>query len=407
MLITRPALIERIRPFYCDDLVKVITGMRRAGKSSLLRLIATDLAQQFGRPESAFLAINFESISNRALLDPVYLCQHITKAAKASPCRFTVLLDEIQNVHDWELCINSLRADNICDIYITGSNSKLLSGELATHLAGRTIKFQVFPFSFAEYCNSRRQQIGNAAPVPAESNLFEEYIVRGGMPGLIHYTPRSSDGAYLRDVFESIVLKDVVQRWKIRNTALLEVIYRFLMSEIGHRISAGNIEKYLKSEQLSISRDTLLEFIRAGTETFAFERLEGRDVQGRKVLKFQPKLYLGDHGFREAYFPDSNKRNIDQVLENIVCIELLRRGWTVSVGEVEGKEIDFIAEKDGEKLYLQVSYLLASEDTVKREFAPLLALRNNWPKLVLSMDPINRSSEGIVHKHIIDFLLDR
>lgn len=405
MLFHRPALLQQIRPFYDDGLVKVITGLRRTGKSTLLRLIAQDMATRLGRPKSAFLQINFDCPADRRLLDPVFLYEHIVTAAKQAPCRLTVMLDEIQAVENWETCINSLRADNVCEIFVTSSNPEILSGELATQLAGRVVQFQVFPFSFAEYCEARRAQPDGKNL--ADDALFREYLVRGGMPGVLNYEDEASTTQYLRDVFEGITLKDVAQRCKFRQTAVLEATYHFLLSEAGKRLSAGSIEKFLKSQNLSIARDTLLDFIQAGVQTHAFVRLETRNLQGGVVRKFQPKLYSADHGFREAHFPGSNERNIDQVLENIVCMKLLRRGWSLSVGEDKGREIDFIAEKNGEKLYVQVAYLLASQDTINRKFAPLLSIKDNWPKLILSMDPVNRSQQGIEHKNIVDFLLSQ
>ena len=402
MPIARPQLIRRIRPFYEDGQIKVITGMRRTGKSTLLRLIADDLKVQQGRLEESFVFLNFERMEWSHLTDPQALHEYLRQAVANAPVRATLFLDEIQNVRDWETCINSLRADDCCDIFVTGSNSKLLSSELATHLAGRTIQFQVFSFSFAEYCAARRAQ---SAEKLSDAALWRDYLIFGGMPGVVRYPTIEAARQYLCDVFEGIVLKDVAQRWNIRQTYVLERVYRYLLAESGHRISAGNIEKYLKSEKLSLSRDALLEYMHAGVQTYAFEQAEGQDLQGKRVFRFQPKLYAADHGFREAYFPGSNTRNIDQTLENIVCLELLRRGWTVRVGDAAGKEIDFIAERNGVKCYIQVTYLLSSDETVEREFAPLRTVPDNWPKLVLSLDPVCRSQDGIEHKNIMDFLL--
>lgn len=404
MPISRPQIIGQIRPFYEDGLVKVITGMRRTGKSTLLRLIADDMKTSLGRAEDSFIFLNFERMELARLTNAKALHKHLKQAIAKTTKRVTLFLDEIQNVKGWETCINSLRAENLCDIFVTGSNSKLLSSELATHLAGRTIQFQLFPFSFAEYSLARREQSKPKANL-SDATLWQEYLVYGGMPGILQYRSLEATHQYLGDIFEGIALKDVAQRLNIRQTYVLERIYHYLLSEIGHRISAANIEKFLKSEKLTISRDALLEYLHAGVQAYAFERAESQDLHGKKIFRFQPKLYVTDHGFREAFFPGSNMRNIDQVLENIVYIELLRRGWSVQVGNVSGKEIDFIAEHNGKKLYIQVAYLLASEETIVREFSPLQAVRDNWPKLVLSMDPISRSQDGIEHKSIIDFLL--
>lgn len=405
MIINRPKLIERIRPFYTDGLVKVITGMRRTGKSTLLRLIADDMTATLARPESSFLFLNFEQLSLRPLMDPAALHAHIADAAGKSPVRLTVFLDEIQNVPDWETCINSLRAGNLCDIFITGSNSKLLSGELATHLGGRTVQFQVFPFSFAEFREVRCRQSGSDSL--SDQAIWQEFLRYGGMPGVLQYQELGVAQQYLSDLYDAIVLKDVAQRCGIRQTAALGSLYRYLLMETGHKISAGNIEKFLKSEKVSISRDSLLDYIRAGVDAFVFERLDGENIEGKQVLRFRPKLYAADHGLREALYLGANQRNIDQVLENIVCIELLRRGWRLKVGDAAGKEIDFIAERGGERLYVQVAYLLAGEKTADREFAPLKMVQDNWPKLVLSLDPVNHSRDGIRHENLVDFLLEK
>lgn len=402
MLIDRPQLIRRIRPFYSDGRVKVITGMRRTGKSSLLRLIANDMTATLGRPESSFVFLNFERPVLPALRDPLKLHDRIVEAAARSPARLTVFLDEIQSVGGWGTCVSSLLADDVCDIFVTGSNSRLLSDAFAALPAGRAVEFQVFPFSFAEFRAARRQLEGSPL---SDLALWQEYLTYGGMPGVLQHRSLPASHECLLDVFTVIVLKDIARRRNVRSAEALEELCRRLVMEAGRRISAGDLEKHLKSEKLPLSRDALLEQLQAGAEAGAFIRLETTDLHGERVRRFRPKTYVADHGFREALFPSSNARDIDQTLENIVCIELLRRGWSLRTGDAQGREIDFIADRSGERMYVQVSYLLASEETVEREFAPLRTVPDNWPKLVLSMDPVTRSRDGIRHENILEFLL--
>ena len=357
--------------------------------------------QLLHRPKDSFVQLNFEDFGLRSLKTAQAMHEYIEAFVSHTSNRATVMLDEVQNVEDWEDCINSLRARNLCDIFITGSNSKLLSGELATHLAGRTLQFEVFPFSFSEFRDSRLQ-IDCAEPIP---KTRQDFLTWGGMPGLSLYPNLEAGRLYLRDAYESIVLRDVAQRCGIRQSAVLEELFAYLLEQAGHRISAANIEKYLKSQKISLSRDALLDYIKAGTDAFVFHWLESVDAKGKRVFIFQPKMYVCDHGFREAVFAGSNALNIDQVLENIVCIELKRRSWSIRTGDEAGREIDFVAEKSGSRLYVQVCYLLTGEETFKREFEPLARVQDNYPKLVLSLDPIARPYKGIDHQNLVEFLL--
>jgi len=225
------------------------------------------------------------------------------------------------------------------------------------------------------------------------------------MPGIVRYPDLSVAATYLRDVYRSILLKDITDRHNIRQTALLEMTYAYLLEQVGHRISPDSIEKFLKSERLRLSRDTLLDYLRAGREAFMHLRVDGVDCIGKNILRLRPKIYCADHGFREAFFSGSNDRNIEQVLENIVATELTRRGWSLRFGSVSDKKVDFVADKNGRRMYVQVCYLLASDQTLEREFSPLQAIRDNWPKLILSLDEVNRSTLGIEHRNLQQWLL--
>ena len=225
------------------------------------------------------------------------------------------------------------------------------------------------------------------------------------MPAVANYVNISDANLYLVDLFRSVVLRDITSRHNIRSTRTLETTLAYLMEQIGHRISLDNIEKFLKSERISVSRETLTDYVRMASEACLLTEVEGTDTIGKARFRFRPKMYLTDHGFRQAISSGINERGIDQVLENIVFMELRRRGWSVHYGTRNEKEVDFVAEKQGERRYVQVSYLLASEETIRREFAPFYEMRDNWPKLVLSLDPIQRSQNGFTHENLREWLL--
>jgi predicted AAA+ superfamily ATPase len=313
-----------------------------------------------------------------------------------------LFFDEIQEVAEWEKCVNSFRVELDCDIYITGSNAKLLSGELATYLAGRYVEFVIYPFSFQEFMELYR----TIEPGGDTRTCFSRYLVSGGMPYLANL--RYEENAcrqYLRDLFNSVELKDVVKRNTIRDVDMLERIIAYITANIGTTFSSTAISKFLKSEGRSVSPETVLNYIRACTEAFLFYQVKRQDLQGKKILTVNEKYYVADHGIREAVY-GGNVRDINLVLENIAYMELLRRGWKVTVGKVGDREIDFVAEKQGEKLYVQVAYLLATPETIEREFGVYDSVRDNFPKYVVTLDEFDMSRNGIKHRNIRDFLLD-
>lgn len=392
--------MQRIRPFINTDLIKVFTGIRRAGKSVMLELVKNELKES-GIGEENFLCINFEQFSNSQFLDVESLYKKITDFQKNTKGKIYLFFDEIQEVDGWEKCINSCRVDFDCDIYITGSNAKLLSGELATYLAGRYVEFVIYPFSFAEFLEMRRQK----NPQVDKTSCFIQFIKTGGMPFLSNFIgDDSAKSQYLIDIYNSVVLKDVVKRNNIRDVDTLERIVAYAFSNIGHIFSATSLSKYFKSENRKISHDTILNYLKFCSDAFLFYKINRYDLEGKKIVTVNEKYYCADHGLREALF-GKNIQNIDQVLENIVCLELLRRNYKVYVGKKGDLEIDFIAEKQGKKIYIQVAYLLASEETVKREFSILNSVKDSFPKYVVSMDDFDFSQNGIIHKNIKDFLL--
>ena len=392
--------MQRIRPFINTDLIKVFTGIRRAGKSVMLELVKNELKES-GIGEENFLCINFEQFSNSQFLDVESLYKKITDFQKNTKGKIYLFFDEIQEVDGWEKCINSCRIDFDCDIYITGSNAKLLSGELATYLAGRYVEFVIYPFSFAEFFEMNLIKNPNVD----KSTCFMQFLKTGGMPFLSNFPDDdSAKSQYLIDIYNSVVLKDVVKRNNIRDVDTLERIVAYAFSNIGHIFSATSLSKYFKSENRKISHDTILNYLKFCSDAFLFYKINRYDLEGKKIVTVNEKYYCADHGLREALF-GKNIQNIDQVLENIVCLELLRRNYKVYVGKKGDLEIDFIAEKQGKKIYIQVAYLLANDETIKREFSVFNSIKDSYPKYVVSMDDLDFSQNGIIHKNIKEFLL--
>lgn len=309
-----------------------------------------------------------------------YICKRIGDSRE----QFYLFFDEIQEVEGWEKAVNSLRVRYHADIYITGSNSRLLSGELATYLTGRYVSFVVYPFSYAEF------QMANP------NGTFDDYIQYGGMPFLssIGFEPEISRN-YLQDVFNSVVLKDIVKRNRIRDVDLLERIIAYALANVGRSFSATSISRFFKAEKRTVAPETILNYLKACEEAYLLYRFRSQDIPGKKMLKINEKYYVADHGLRKAAV-GANLQNVEIILENIVGMELLRRGYKVCIGRVGTKEIDFVGEKQGDKLYVQVCCLLSDPSTIQREFGSLLEIRDNYPKLVLYQEGSFRGNfEGI------------
>ena len=398
----RELYIEKIKPFIDKDIIKVLTGIRRSGKSVMLKLIMEELKQN-KIDEKQFININFENLINRELTTADKLHEYILKKASEIKKKCYIFLDEIQEVKDWEKCINSLRVNEEYDfdIYITGSNAKLLSGELSTYLAGRYVEFVIYPFSFKEFLETLKSIQQDISTREA----FQKYVKFGGMPFLYNLAfEEEASLQYLKDIYSSIILKDITQRNKIRDTDLLERVISYLIMNVGNNFSATSISKFFKSENRKVSVETILNYIKAAEESFLIYRVSRDDLIGKKVLNINEKYYIADHGMREAIL-GSNQRDINQIFENIIYLELLRKGYTVRVGKVDNLEVDFVCTKGNEKIYVQVAYLLASSETIEREFTSLEKIDDNYPKYVISMDEFDMSRNGIKHINIIDFLM--
>lgn len=395
-LVNRPEYLDRIMPFADEDVIKVLVGLRRSGKSDMLRLIQQRLIEN-GRNRGQFICLNFEDYTLTPLHDPDKLYPYLMRRIDEIDGKPYVFLDEIQEVKDFEKVVNSLRAATTADVYITGSNSSLLSGELATYLGGRYVQFEVYPFGYAEFVNARTM-------IGADGS-FNGFLRIGGMPfAATHDWDDDSRRTYLTDIYRSVVLRDIIQRHRIRDVALLERIIMFAMKNVGNTISANAIAAYLRSERIDVGVQTVLNYLEYCTDTFLLEKASRYDIAGKQMLKTMQKYYVADHGLRAAIINDGMSQ-IQGILENVVAMEGLRRGYRVSVGASAHKEVDFVFDKGDSRRYVQVTYLMQDDGTVQREFAAFDAIADNYPKTVVSMDPILRPRNGIEHRHIEEFLL--
>lgn len=396
--IFRDKYIEKIKKFIDKPIVKILTGMRRVGKSTILNIIKDQVLKDV--PDENKIYMNFESFEFFDIKDANSLKEYLDEKLKDKEGRLYFFFDEIQLVKDWEKVINGLRVGIDCDIYITGSNSKLISGDLATLLAGRYVEFEIQPFTFDEF--SEIYKISNLN----REELFQKFIKIGGMPGLKYFNLEEEvSQKYLNDIYNTVLVKDVLNYNNIRDVDIFNRILSFAMQNIGATFSASAIKNYLKSENRNISVDTVLNYLEYCNKAFVLKKVPRYDLSGKKLLKVDEKYYLTDHGFRQS-MGFSNLKDIEKTLENIVYIELLSRGYDVKIGKVKDREIDFVAKKGEDISYFQIAYLMENEKTREREFGAYDLITDNYPKYVLSMDKLDFSQRGIVHKNIIDFLLE-
>ncbi|MBK9291970.1 MAG: ATP-binding protein [Bacteroidetes bacterium] len=401
-MIKRDLYLNQLREFIDKPLIKVITGIRRCGKSAMLLMLKDELMGR-GVDDENIIHINFESFNYADLHEADKLYAHIkSKITNRRP--YYVLLDEIQEVKGWERAVDALLVDFHADIYITGSNAHLLSSELATYLAGRYVEIQIYTLSFSEYLRFRGwQKKDDAVALRAE---FSKFLRMGGFP-VIHIADYSTDSAYriIYDIYSSAILRDTVQRHNIRDVELLERVVRFVFDNVGNKFSAKNVADYFKSQQRKIDLNTVYNYLNALESAFIIYKVPRYDVKGREILKTFEKYFVGDQSLLYALM-GYRDRWISGVLENIVLLELKRRGYRVFVGKADDKEIDFVAEKQERKVYVQVTWKMTEQSTIDREFAPLRNLRDHHPKYVVSMDENwTDNIDGIQHMHIADFLL--
>jgi len=400
-MITRPIYLQQIKDFINKPQVKILTGIRRSGKSTLLHLLKEELLQM-DVEEEQIIAINLESFNYSEILTAQKLYEY-SREKMVNTKKHYLLLDEIQEVEHWEKAVNALLVDCEVDIYLTGSNSHLLSSELATHLAGRYVEIPVFTLSFSEYLDFRKVYFSEAQLI---KEAFVNYLRKGGFP-VIHTADYSDDAAYkvVYDIYSSVILRDTIQRYKIREVELLERVIKYAFDNIGNTFSGKNVADYFKSQQRKIDINTVYNYLHALEGAFILYRIQRYDIKGKELLKTQEKFYVSDLSLLYATMGYKD-RMIAGILENIVFLELKRRGYSVYIGKLDTREIDFIAEKQGQKIYIQVAYKMESPQTVEREFATLLAVDDQFPKYVVTMDDFWKDSiNGVQHLYITDFLL--
>lgn len=398
-MIKRELYLSQIERLIDKEPIKIITGVRRSGKTYLLKSIREELKSRGVDEENIFL-ISFESMRYNRIENFMQLDECIMNLTENARGKVYLLFDEIQNVKNWERSINACRVDLDCDIYITGSNSELLSGEMATLISGRYYQINVYPFSFEEFLQYKREMENK--DTSDLDKMFSEYVEYGGMPP-IQQVAEQDKYSYLADIYDTILLKDIVTRHNIRNTDMLNRILDYVIMNFGKKFSAGNIAKYVKHEGRKLAKDTILDYLLYSKNACFIHKAPREDIKGKKVLEHNEKYFLVDHGFYQARFGEIE--NMGSILENIVYIELLRRGYDVKVGMIGKNEIDFVCRKDKEKIYIQVTYQLENDETKDREFSGLEKINDNFDKYVLSMDKLDFSGNGLKHRNIIDFLI--
>lgn len=398
-MIIREAYISQIVPLIDKNLIKVLTGVRRSGKTVLLSQIQDYLLKN-GRSKSQIINISLESKKNKKFKDGDVLYEYLISACEKLNAKAYIFLDEIQVVSGWEEVVSSLLVDIDCDVYITGSNSKLLSGELATLIAGRYIQIHVYPFTLSE----AKQMLEQNGKFKSDEVLFQDYLKYGGLPMRFSLEEISLE-AYLSDTYDAIVVKDIIQRNNIKDTNLLNMILAFLMDNIANPFSARSIVAALKQEGINTTVETVIAYIDYIKKAMVVYSAQRYDIKGKKLLTTNEKYYTVDLGLRNCV-KASSEIDYNKLYENIVYLELLYRGYDVKVGKADDYEIDFVAYKGSDTLYVQVCYLLASTETVEREFGNLERIKDNYPKYVISGDLPDFSRNGIKHYNIIKFLLN-
>ena len=397
-MVIRERYLKEIRPFYNQELIKVLIGIRRSGKSVLLTQIIDELKIN-DINDNHIIYINFEDFDYEEYTEPKKLYKYI-KEKIVDEEKYYIFFDEIQNVETWEKVVNSLRSTKNTSIFITGSNSDLLSSDLATHIAGRYVSFKITPFTFKEVCDLLNLKDKNDI-----DKQFSDYIRWGGMPQLFMQTDDLSKKTYLSDIYDSIVIKDIVKRFNIKDIDLLNRIVTYILTTPSQTFSPENLKKYFESESRSVSLETLYNYLDYIVRANLISKVERYDIRGKRILTGKYKYYLTDLGFTNI-LSEGKKEQIGAYLENIVYNELIARGYNVNIGNMDNGEIDFIATKFKEKIYIQVAYILADQNIIDREFGAYKKIDDNYPKYVITMDKFDLSQNGIIHKNIIEWLLN-
>ncbi len=399
-MIKREIYLKKIRGLYDSELIKIIVGVRRSGKSVLLKQIIDELLEK-GIQDDHIIYINFEDYDYIDYTDPKKFNQFIKEQIKDND-KYYLLFDEIQNVRDFEKVINSFRATLNVSIFVTGSNSKVLSSDLSTYLAGRYVSIKMMPFTFREYLLLQEQN-------GIKSNLddaFLEYVEWGGMPQIYNALNLEERKMYLTDLYNTVILKDIVERNSIKNINLLNRIIQFIMENIGGIISAKSITDFLKQERIYTSVDTVINYIDYVNTSMIINKVNRYDIRGKSVMTLLEKYFLADLGILQLKNSTVEKK-VGGRLENIVYNELIARGYEVYIGKTKNGEIDFVVNDFKDRFYIQVADYLASDSVIEREFGIYKELDDNYPKYVLTMDKLDYSRDGIIHKNIVDWLLDK
>lgn len=401
-MINRPLYMDKIMTYVDTPFVKVLTGIRRSGKSTIMKMIMDKLENERHIPKENIISMRFDSMeyedmTARQMFETI-------KAGLSAQGRTYLFLDEVQEISGWEKVVNSFLGEYDVDIYVTGSNSRMMSSEIATYLTGRYVSFQVYPLSFEEYLAFRRE----VTEVKNPHQELADYVRLGGFPAT-HLRAYSQDEVYtiVRDIYNSTIFSDIVRRNQIRKVDQLERVVKYTFSNVGNTFSAKSISDYLKSEKRSIDNETVYSYLEKLEKAYILHRCSRYDLQGKEILKTQEKFYLADTSLRYSvlgYGTDS----VASSLENVVYLELCRRGYKVYIGKTTDGEVYFVASRQGEKLYVQVTQEIHSEKTEKREYERLLEIKDNYPKYVLRTDEFASGNyEGIKTMHIADFLLSK
>lgn len=401
-MIKRELYLSKIRPFYDSDLIKVIVGIRRAGKSTIMMQIIDELKDN-NISEEQIIYINFEYKEFSFIRNDDDLYSYIKSFIK-NDSKYYIFLDEIQNVDKWEKTVNSFKAKEKYSIFITGSNSDLLSGELATHIAGRYVSFKIYPFNFFEVCKLKNIDNNNKYEL---KEYFDDYIKWGGLPQRFEFKLESQIKTYLSDVYDSIIVKDIINRFEIKDLDLFNRIVEYIVTTLSETFSAETLANYfLGKEERGVAKNTLYNYLEYMVKGNLINKCERYDIRGKRILSGRYKYYLTDLGL--GMVKNINKRpQLGAYLENVVYNELLVRGYDVSVGNIQNGEIDFIATKDNKIEYYQVTYMLSSDDVIEREFGAYKNIDDNYPKYVISTDTFDMSQNGIINTNIIDWLLNK
>lgn len=399
-MIYRPIYVEKILQYIDTPFIKVLTGIRRCGKSTILKMLMQDIKKR-NIDDDRIIYYNFDSLEYENIKTAKGLFEHL-KTQLSYKEKTYLFLDEIQEVKDWEKVVNSLMTDYNVDIYVTGSNSHMMSSEISTYLTGRYISFRIYPLSFGEYLNFKNEY----AKISDTHLELINYVKLGGFPA-VHLQQYTNDEVYtiVKDIYNSTIFTDIVKRNQIRKVDQLERIVKFSFDNVGKTFSAASISKYLKSENRAIDNETVYNYLNKLENAFILHRCSRYDMQGKEILKTQEKFYLADSALRYCILGYSSD-SVAAMLENVVYLELCRRGYDIHIGKIDNSEIDFIATKQENKLYIQVTQEIGSAETQQREYGKLLDIHDNYPKYVLRADEFAGGNyEGIKTMHIADFLL--